>query len=197
MNACRKPCVLLVGIPALTIASAQVPSTLAYQGRVFLAGAPFQGTGQFKCALVNREATRTFWSNDGTGVGGSEPQGGLALPVIGGSYTATLGDTNLPSMQLLPPTVFTNTDIHIRVWFNDGGLYSPDSKTWSPLPGSPLEGVAGAAAFRTGGRYRPALDVVDLDAAARGVGNAAVSCRGLDWPGPAGRRRRWTNIEAG
>src|SRR6185503_13539926 len=31
-----------------------------------------------------------------------------------------LGDTNLPNMQSLPPDVFTQPDLHLRVWFSDG-----------------------------------------------------------------------------
>jgi len=54
---------------------AQVPQLLNYQGRVAV-GNPavnFDGSGQFRFALVNAAGNTTYWSNDGTSVGGAQP----------------------------------------------------------------------------------------------------------------------------
>lgn len=62
----------------------------------------------------------TFWSNDGASNAGSEPTSAVAVPVQQGLFTVFLGDTNLPNMQSLPPDVFTEPDLHLRLWFSDG-----------------------------------------------------------------------------
>jgi hypothetical protein len=54
-------------------ASAAVPQVLNHQGRVSVGGENFDGSGQFKFALVNGEGTTSYWSNDGTSNGGAEP----------------------------------------------------------------------------------------------------------------------------
>lgn len=97
---------------------AQVPQLLSYQGRVQVGTNDFEGTGQFKFALVSGDGTSTYWSNDGTAAG--EPVGGVALPVTRGLYAVLLGNPALPGMQVLSPVVFTNSDVRLRVWFNDG-----------------------------------------------------------------------------
>lgn len=99
---------------------AQVPQLLNYQGRVQVGTSDFNGTGQFKFALVSANGSATYWSNDGTSNGGSPPTTGVTLPVTHGLYAVALGSSALPGMQSLPPTVFTNADVHLRVWFNDG-----------------------------------------------------------------------------
>jgi hypothetical protein len=102
-------------------ASAQVPQLISYQGRVVVGATNFEGTGQFQFALVNSNGTVTFWSNDGSSSGGSQPGTAVPLPVTRGLYSVLLGDTTLPGMpSALPVTVFTNSDVRLRVWFNDG-----------------------------------------------------------------------------
>lgn len=192
---------------AVIVARAEVPNLINYQGKVLVGGTPFNGTGQFKFALVGDvvAATRpaqatavlspgnqinsvmmtdlglgyvtppavsfvptaggdgatahavvsggrvtaivvdnpgfgyfaaptvqiappplptpvmaTLWSNDGTGMGGSEPVAGVALPVTNGLYAVLLGDTNVAAMAALSPPVFAHSNVHLRVWFDDG-----------------------------------------------------------------------------
>jgi microcystin-dependent protein len=196
---------------ALTVtAAAQVPNILNYQGRIAVRGVNFDGTGQFKFALVDggttttpetRTATGTavvtsgfvtsinltdggagytsapvvtitggggsgatataavsggavtgftitspgsgygsaptvtvaapppatptttyvtYWSNDGSSVAGSEPTAAVTLSVSKGLYSVMLGNTALANMTAIPASIFTNTDVRIRVWFNDG-----------------------------------------------------------------------------
>jgi hypothetical protein len=100
--------------------AAQVPGLINYQGRVSVGTVNFNGTGQFKFALVNGAGSATFWSNDNTSVAGSEPAAAVAIPVSGGLYSVLLGDTALPNMVAIPVTVFSNADVRLRVWFNDG-----------------------------------------------------------------------------
>ena len=105
-----------------------------YQGRVAV-GTPavnFNGTGQFKFALVDATGNVTFWSNDGSSVGGSQPAASVPLTVTKGLYSVLLGDTPLMN-PLLGPSIFTQPDLRLRVWFSDNTptgfqLLSPDQR---------------------------------------------------------------------
>ena len=97
-------CVLIAG----TVPAQQVPGLLNYQGRVSAGGTNFNGTGQFRFALVDGTGAATYWSN---GVGT------VSLPVTKGLYSTVLGDAG---MTPIPSAVFTNADVRLRVWFDDG-----------------------------------------------------------------------------
>ncbi len=122
---------ILTGVTILSV-QAQVPQIINYQGRVVTGGTNFNGTGQFKFALVNTAGSTTFWSNDGTSSGGSQPTAAVSLGVSNGLYAVLLGNTNLANMTVVPVAVFTNADVRLRVWFNDGvtgsQLLSPDQR---------------------------------------------------------------------
>ena len=109
-----------------------VPNLLHHQGRMAANGVAFDGTGQFKFALVNGTGALTFWSNDGTSAAGSQPAAAVSLPVSKGLYSVLLGNSALPNMAPLPPAVFANEDVRLRLWFNDGvngfQLISPDQR---------------------------------------------------------------------
>lgn len=112
---------------------AQVPGVIRYQGVLEANGNNFNGAGQFKFALVNdgNPALVTFWSNDGT-LDGSEPPNHVEVDVDHGVFAVALGDTSIPNMLTIPPTVFTNSGVHLRIWFRDGNgndafeLLTPD-----------------------------------------------------------------------
>jgi hypothetical protein len=104
----------LLGV-ASPSAFAQVPGIINYQGRVTVGGTNFNGTGQFKFALVNNGASQTYWSNGVNAV---------SLPVTKGLYSVLLGDTG---MNAIPSAVFTNSDVRLRVWFN-GEQLAPDQR---------------------------------------------------------------------
>ena len=74
----------------------------------------------------------TYWSNNGSSAAGSEPSAEVTLPVTQGLYSVLLGDTGLPNMVAIPATVFNNSDVRLRVWFNDGvhgfDLLTPDQR---------------------------------------------------------------------
>lgn len=125
---------VLLGLAAPFGAHAQTPPLINYQGRVAV-GDPavnFDGSGLFKFALVNHDGTVTFWSNDGTSAAGSEPAAVVTLPVARGLYSALLGDTALVNMLGIDPSVFSNPDVRLRVWFDDGingsQLLAPDQR---------------------------------------------------------------------
>jgi hypothetical protein len=98
-----------------------VPALLNFQGRIVIGGVSYNGTGQFQFALVDNTGTNTFWSNDGTSASGGEPSAAISLPLTNGLYAVVLGDTNVSGMsQPIDPNTFTNGDVRLRVWFNDG-----------------------------------------------------------------------------
>lgn len=123
-------CALLLATAGLL--RAQVPPILNYQGRVAVDGTNFEGSGQFKFALVNAAGTTTFWSNDGTSAAGSEPTAAVSLAVAKGLYSVALGDAALAGMTAVPASVFAQADVRLRVWFNDGvhgfQLLTPDQR---------------------------------------------------------------------
>ena len=120
---------LLVTAPVL---KAQVPQLINYQGRVAVGSTNFDGNGLFKFALVDAAGTTTYWSNDLSSTAGSEPTAAVTLTVTKGLYSVLLGDATLPNMTLVPATVFTNADVRLRVWFNNGTngsqLLTPDQR---------------------------------------------------------------------
>lgn len=100
---------------------AVTPGIISYQGRVLVTNAPFSGAGNFRFALVNSAGTTSFWSNDGTSVAGSQPTAAVPLTVTNGLYSVVLGDTTVAGMTLaIPSSAFTNIDVRLRVWFDDG-----------------------------------------------------------------------------
>src|SRR5579859_1581344 len=113
---------VVVALSGAAAASAGVPQIINCQGRVSLNATNFDGTGQFKFALVDGTGATTYWSNGNSTV---------SVPVAGGLYSVLLGDTTVPNMGAIPGGVFTNTDVRLRIWF-DGGLgsqqLSPDQR---------------------------------------------------------------------
>jgi len=98
-----------------------VPQLINYQGRIAVVGVNFNGTGQFKFALVDPAGAVTYWSNDGSSSTSSPPAAAVSLTVTNGLYSVLLGDTSLgTSMTAIPASVWTHADVRLRVWFNDG-----------------------------------------------------------------------------
>ena len=82
---------------------------------------------------MNTNGTTTYWSNNGSSSGGSEPSAAVTLTVTKGLYFVLLGDTSIANMTVaVPSSVFTNSDVRLRVWFNDGThgsqLLTPDQR---------------------------------------------------------------------
>lgn len=117
----------------LAVCQAQVPQLINYQGRVAVQGVNFDGTGQFKFALVDATGTIVYWANSpDTAPPDGAPDNPVSLTVTKGLYSVLLGDATLPNMAVMPATVFANPDVRLRVWFNDGThgfqLLSPDQR---------------------------------------------------------------------
>ena len=127
---------LLLTLALATLsAAAQVPGIISHQGRVTVNGTNYTGSGLFKFALVNAAGDTTYWSNDGSG-SGAEPAAAVALTVAWGIFSVNLGDTNVANMtQGIPASVFTNSAVYLRTWFNDGTdgsqLLAPDRQITS------------------------------------------------------------------
>lgn len=135
------------------VASAQVPNLVSYQGRVAVGTTNFEGTGQFKFALVNAAGTTVYWGNaaDTTPADGV-PDTAVSLAVSKGVYSVLLGDASLTNMAAIPASVWANPDVRLRVWFNDGvngnQLLTPDQRL-APN-GYVADGSVGGAAIATG-----------------------------------------------
>jgi N-acetylneuraminic acid mutarotase len=121
---------LLLCTPASNLV-AQIPPLISYQGHVTVNGTNFTGTGQFKFALVNSNASLSFWSNDGTSTSGGQPGSMISIGVTNGLFSTLLGDPAL-EMPAISPNLFTNPDLRLRIWFNDGHdgfrMLSPDQR---------------------------------------------------------------------
>ena len=119
--------------PAAPLAPlAGAPTVVSYQGQVLVAGVAYSGTGYFKFAVVDAAGATTYWSNDGTSVGGAAPTAAVSLTVTSGLFNVLLGDVSLTNMTALPASVFSGTERYLRVWFSSDNvtftLLSPDRR---------------------------------------------------------------------
>ena len=66
-----------------------------------------------------------LWVNNGALT--ADPAAAVSVNVTNGLYSVMLGDTSLGNMLAIPPSVFANADVRLRVWFN-GTQLSPDQR---------------------------------------------------------------------
>jgi hypothetical protein len=203
--------VAFTAIVATSALHAQVPNLVNYQGRVAVDAVNFEGTGQFKFALVNGDGTTTFWSNDDTSVAGSEPGAAVSLTVSKGLYSVLLGDTSLANMSAIPQSAFAEADVRLRVWFDDGvngsQLLTPDQRiapsgylsdgavTTASIADDAIVGAKIAAGTIDGTRIAPgSLDFSHLFVpAAPGVGQVlGYDGASLVWTAPGMGDGIWT-----
>ncbi len=63
----------------------------------------------------------TYWSNDGTSGGGSQPMTNVTVAVTNGLFTLLLGNTSQPNMTAIPANLFAQqTSLQLQIWFSDG-----------------------------------------------------------------------------
>lgn len=127
---CLLPAIAIVAtVASSSSVQAQTPALIPYQGRVQTGtpAADFNGTGQFKFALMQGTTATRLWVNNGTLT--ADPVNAVSLTVTNGLYSVMLGDTSLGAsvMATIPRTVFANPDVRLRVWFN-GTQLSPDQR---------------------------------------------------------------------
>jgi len=154
---------LLALFPALGVleSGAAVPRVLSHQGRIAVAGVNFNGSGQFKFALVNGSGSISYWSNDGTSTAGVAPSSPVTLTVTKGLYAVLLGDTTLANMTALPAGALDHDDVRLRVWFNDGSRgfqqISPDQRLASTPYALQAENAVAAESAEEAARFSGAL----------------------------------------
>lgn len=115
-------------LSGLNIYAADVPMMMNYQGNVTDAtGVPVNGDGFFKFAIINEAKDTAYWTNDGTDLDLSIPDGptsAVTIPVSEGRFVVKLGNNSLNNMTVLNPDIFDNTVIYLRVWFSvDGAIF--------------------------------------------------------------------------
>jgi hypothetical protein len=94
----------------------------------------------------------TFWSNDGTSIAGSAPTAAVSMGVTNGLFTVALGDTTVANMTAISASLFTQPNLQLRIWFNDGvngfAALSP-VQNLTPAPYADFANSAGIAASAT------------------------------------------------
>lgn len=123
---------LALGLCAHSLEAQTVKVT--YQGRIKASGVLVDTTtsgfpANFAFAIVNQNGTTTYWSHDGSSVNGSQPISTIQRVIKKGLFSIELGDEgipvhnhpgNIPGMVGLPVSVFTNSPLYLRIWFDDG-----------------------------------------------------------------------------
>ena len=161
-------------------AIAAIPLVINHQGRISVGDTTFEGVGSFRFSLVDSGSGMNLWTNDGSGIGTSQPPVAAAdLAVARGVYSVGLGDTAIPGMTALPSDVFDSAGVMLRIWFDDGvngsqqltpdqalnsaayafhALKSEDADTVDGLHGSDLEAALDAHAADTAAHINIELD---------------------------------------
>lgn len=102
------------------VSAQSIPLMIPHSGTVSVNGAPFNGNGLFKFAIVNDTGTVSWWTNDNTHLDGTEPDAAVTIPVTNGAFSVKLGDTN-QGMVAIQTALFTNNSVaFLRIWFSDG-----------------------------------------------------------------------------
>ena len=135
-------------------------------------------------------AYTTYWSNDGTSTAGSEPAAAVSVSVNGGLFTVLLGDPTLANMTAINLSVFTQPNLQLRIWFNDGVNGSSALSPVQNLTPAPYAIVATSASNLLG--TLSATQLAGTYSAAVTFSNAASSFNGAF----AGNGAGLTNVNA-
>ena len=95
----------------------------------------------------------SYWSNDGTSSAGAEPVAAVSVGVTNGLFTVFLGDAALTNMLPIYASTFTQPNLQLRIWFNDGvhgfAALSP-VQNLTPAPLAVYATLAGTASAVSG-----------------------------------------------
>jgi len=112
----------------------------------------------------------TYWSNDGTSAEGGQPAAAVTVPVQAGLFNIILGDPMQANMTPIPPEIFANNDVHLRIWFNDG------TQGFSQLtPDQPIASVGYAMAANILPQSIGSANLMDGAVTTVQLGNGAVT----------------------
>lgn len=90
-----------------------------YQGQVQVQDQSFNGSGNFKFAILSPDGSATLWSNDSTSIDASEPTTAVPIEVIDGIFNINVGIPSL--MDRINSSIFqTRGALKLRIWFSDG-----------------------------------------------------------------------------
>ncbi len=152
------------------------------------AGSGYTSTPAVNIAAPPATFTATFWSNDGSSGAGSEPTNAVSLTVTSGLYSVLLGDTSLAGMTTIPASVWTNADVRLRVWFDDGTngsqLLTPDQRIaavgYAMIAGNVQDGAITSAKITSGavGSAQLAANAVQSTNIAAGAAAANLDASG-------------------
>ena len=111
----------------------------------------FAGTGYTNPPTVtispptSQTAYSSYWSNDGTSSGGSQPASAISLGVTNGYFDLYFGDTTISNMEALPSAVFNAPNLQLAIWFSDGTNAFVPLLPLQPLTPAPYAVSAGVA----------------------------------------------------
>ena len=91
----------------------------------------------------------TYWSHDGTSSAGSAPTTAVSATVQDGLFTVGLGDTTVSNMSALSAALFQQSNLQLRLWFNNGVNGFAALSPLQNLTASPYAGHANSAASLT------------------------------------------------
>ncbi|MBL9126730.1 MAG: hypothetical protein JNL97_03740, partial [Verrucomicrobiales bacterium] len=170
-------CLVAFLVPAFE-ATAQQNAVLFYQGRIAADDAGLDGAGHFKFALVDPDASTTYWRNAPDADGNGEPDEAVVTTIRNGLYGVHLGDTNIAHMGAIPASLFADRiadlaarPLHLRVWFDDG------SGTFERL--TPDQRVAAVGFAMAASRAAVADTVPDASVTAAKLAPGAVAASSL------------------
>ena len=112
-----------VSVLCVSVARAEPPTMINYQGTVKINGSGYGGTGHFKFAIVDSGDTTSYWTNAAdVAPNDGEPDAAVSLTVSNGLFNVLLGDTSPTGMDnAVTGDVFDQTDTFLKVWFSQSG----------------------------------------------------------------------------
>ena len=129
---------LLGIVPAIlssaSLAAADPPTEIDYQGRISIGKRPFTGRGYFKFAITPSSEATNLWANDGTPAG--EPAMSCEQEVTEGRFSTLLGAP--PMRPLDSGALAADEACFLRVWFSQSNAAFHELKPKQKIASSPF-----------------------------------------------------------